>query len=59
MIDVYGKTRGFNFNFSAMNKRDGTRNKIRSRFDGGKIVQFDYDAFHIKLLAKVFNYFHI
>ena len=44
------------FNFSAMNKRDGTRNKIRSRFDGGKIVQFDYDAFHIKLLAKVLDY---
>lgn len=44
------------FNFSAMNKRDGTRNKIRSRFDGGKIVQFDYDAFHIKLLAKVLEY---
>ena len=39
-----------------MNKRDGTRNKIRSRFDGGKIVQFDYDAFHIKLLAKVLDY---
>lgn len=44
------------FNFSAMNKRDGTRNKIRSRFEGGKIVQFDYDAFHIKLLAKVLGY---
>lgn len=44
------------FNFSAMNKSDGTRNKIRSRFEGGKIVQFDYDAFHIKLLAKVLGY---
>jgi hypothetical protein len=44
------------FNFSAMNKKDGTRNKIRSRFNGGKIVQFDYDAFHIKLLAKILDY---
>jgi hypothetical protein len=44
------------FNFSAMNKRDGTRHKIHSRFDGGKIVQFDYDAFHIKLLAKILDY---
>lgn len=44
------------FNFSAMNKKDGSRNKIRSRFDGGKIVQFDYDAFHIKLLAKILDY---
>ena len=44
------------FNFSAMNKKDGSRDKIRSRFDGGKIVQFDYDAFHIKLLAKILDY---
>jgi len=44
------------FNFSAMNKKDGSRDKIRSRFDGGKIVQFDYDAFHIKLLAKILEY---
>jgi hypothetical protein len=45
-----------NFNFSALNKNDGTRNKIHSRFEGGKIVQFDYDAFHIKLLAKILYY---
>ena len=45
-----------NFNFSALNKNDGTRNKIHSRYDGGKIVQFDYDAFHIKLLAKILDY---
>lgn len=44
------------FNFSAMNKQDGTREKLHSRFDGGKIVQFDYDAFHIKLLAKILQY---
>lgn len=44
------------FNFSALNKKDGSRNKIRSRFDGGKIVQFDYDAFHIKLLAKILEH---
>lgn len=44
------------FNFSAMNKNDGTREKLHSRFDGGKIVQFDYDAFHIKLLAKILQY---
>ena len=44
------------FNFSAMSKKDGSRDKIRSRFNGGKIVQFDYDAFHIKLLAKILDY---
>jgi len=45
-----------NFNFSALNKNDGTRNKIHSKFENGKIVQFDYDAFHIKLLAKILDY---
>ena len=45
-----------NFNFSALNKNDGTRNSIHSSFDGGKIVQFDYDAFHIKILAKILGY---
>lgn len=45
-----------NFNFSALNKNDGTRNKIHSRFVDGKLVQFDYDAFHIKLLAKILDY---
>lgn len=45
-----------NFNFSALNKNDGTRNKIKSQFDGGKLIQFDYDAFHIKLLAKILQY---
>jgi hypothetical protein len=44
------------FNFSALNKSDGTRNSIHTRFDGGKLVQFDYDAFHIKLLAKILEY---
>ena len=45
-----------NFNFSALNKNDGTRNKIHSRFPNGKLIQFDYDAFHIKLLAKILDY---
>jgi len=45
-----------NFNFAALNKNDGTRDRIRSRFENGKIVQFDYDAFHIKLLAKILDY---
>lgn len=44
------------FNFSALNKTDGTRDKIHTGFEGGKLVQFDYDAFHIKLLAKILEY---
>lgn len=45
-----------NFNFTAMNKTDGSRDVIHSQFEGGKILQFDYDAFHIKLLAKILEY---
>jgi|688.fasta_scaffold00851_62 hypothetical protein len=45
-----------NFNFSAINKKDGSRSKITSKFNGGKLIQFDYDAFHVKLLAKILQY---
>jgi hypothetical protein len=45
-----------NINFSALNKTNGIRNTILSRFNDGKIVQFDYDAFHIKLLSTILNY---
>lgn len=44
------------YNFSALNKKDGTRNSIKSRFEDGTILQFDFDAFHIKLLAKILGY---
>ena len=47
------------FNFYAMNKTDGTRSLLKSRFDGGKILQLDYDAFHVNLLGKYLGYeFH-
>jgi hypothetical protein len=45
-----------NVNFSALNKTNGVRDTIMSRFDNGTIVQFDYDAFHIKLLSKLLDY---
>jgi DNA polymerase I-like protein with 3'-5' exonuclease and polymerase domains len=44
-------------NFAALNKNDGTREKFVSRFgEGGTLVQFDYEGFHLRLAAKLIGY---
>ena len=43
-------------NYAALNKEDGTREKFISRFDKGKLVEFDFDAYHLRLIAKMINY---
>ena len=43
-------------NFGALNKNDDTRNNIITRFDKGLLVEFDYDAYHLRLLADMLNY---
>ncbi len=44
-------------NFAALNKNDGTREKFISRFgEGGTLVQFDYEGFHLRLAAKLIGY---
>lgn len=43
-------------NFGALNKNDDTRNQITTRFEKGMLVEFDYDAFHLRLLAKLLKY---
>ena len=43
-------------NFGALNKSDDTRNQIVSRFDKGMLVEFDYDAFHLRLLGELLKY---
>ena len=40
-------------NFGALNKNDNTRNNIVTRFDKGMLVEFDYDAYHLRLLADL------
>ena len=40
-------------NFGALNKHDNTRNNIVSRFEKGMLVEFDYDAYHLRLLAQM------
>lgn len=38
-------------NFSALNKSDGTRDMITSRYENGVIVQIDFEAYHLRLVA--------
>lgn len=39
-------------NFSALNKSDGTRDMFVSRYAGGKLVQIDFEAYHLRLIAN-------
>lgn len=38
-------------NFSALNKSDGSRETFISRYTDGILVQFDFEAYHLRLLA--------
>lgn len=48
--------RHLNVNYSALNKSDGSRDCFVSRFDGGTLLQFDYESYHIRLIAKIVGY---
>ena len=39
-----------------MNKEDGTRDAFCSRFDKGALVEFDFDAYHVRLIAQLVGY---
>ena len=41
-------------NFAAMNKSDGSRKMIRSRYD--ELIEFDFDAYHVRLIGKLVGY---
>ena len=43
-------------NYAALNKEDGTREKFISRFSKGKLIEFDFDAYHLRLIAKMVDY---
>ena len=38
-------------NFSALNKSDGNREMFISRYQDGVLVQFDFEAYHLRLVA--------
>ena len=41
-------------NFAALNKSDGSRKMIRSRYD--ELIEFDFDAYHVRLIGKIIGY---
>ncbi len=44
-------------NFAALNKSDGTRQSFISRYgEDGLLIQFDYEAFHLRLVAAQMGY---
>lgn len=42
-------------NFSALNKNDGTR-EVFIPHDGKMFLQFDYDAYHVRIIGKMIGY---
>ena len=42
-------------NFSALNKKDGSRESFIPR-DGKLFLQFDYDAYHVRIIGKLIKY---
>ncbi len=48
--------RHLNVNYSALNKSDGTRECFVSRNPNGTLLQFDYESYHIRLIAKMVGY---
>ena len=43
-------------NYAALNKDDGSRNRFLSRFDSDVLVEFDFDAYHLRLIANLIEY---
>ena len=43
-------------NFAALNKKDGSRKPYVSRFKNGVLVEMDFDAYHLRLIADNIGY---
>ena len=43
-------------NFAALNKTDESRKPFCSRFEKGMLIEFDYDAYHLRLIGNLLNY---
>jgi len=43
-------------NYSALNKSDGSRECFVSRFPNGTLLQFDYESYHIRLIAGMIGF---
>ena len=43
-------------NYAALNKEDGARKSFVSRFQNGMLVEFDFDSYHLRLIADIVGY---
>lgn len=43
-------------NYAALNKDDKSRARFISRHESGVLVEFDYDAYHLRLIAGLIDY---
>lgn len=43
-------------NLTALNKKDGTRGMIVSRFNSGNMLEFDFEAYHLRIIADLIKY---
>jgi hypothetical protein len=43
-------------NFAALNKKDGSRNKIKSKYEDGILVEVDFQSYHPRLIADLIGY---
>lgn len=44
------------YNFSAIPKGDDSRDVFISRHQNGKLFEFDFDAYHLRIMAKIVGY---
>jgi hypothetical protein len=42
-------------NYSALNKSDGSRSVFTTRYEEGMLVQIDFEAYHLRLVADMLN----
>tara|TARA_R100001443_G_scaffold109514_1_gene120857 strand:+ start:1306 stop:2655 length:1350 start_codon:yes stop_codon:yes gene_type:complete len=43
-------------NYAALNKEDGCRKSFTSRHERGMLIEFDFDAYHVRLIADLIDY---
>jgi len=43
-------------NYAALKKDDGSRDRFISRFPGGVLADFDFDAYHLRLICNLIDY---
>lgn len=45
-----------NVNYAALSKKDNSRDCIISRFNNGKLVELDFESYHLRLISNLINF---